>query len=148
MKNLFDFELPQNENQKRWMILGGVVGGFALLLTGLFPLVWLVQAYFAGVIAKSRGRDPWPWAIAAVFFSLLVVLLIPTTDKPRPHLDLARMSQTTEQMLEEKQQQQKQKEREAIAKIAQGEANKKFGIFIISILVFILVIGAILSNLN
>ena len=39
-------------------------------------ICWLICAYVAYEIAKSKGRDPITWAIIGFLFSLLGVILV------------------------------------------------------------------------
>ena len=39
-------------------------------------ICWLICAYIGYEIAKSKGRDPWVWAIICFFFAVLGVILV------------------------------------------------------------------------
>ena len=39
-------------------------------------ICWLLCAYIGYEIAKSKGRDPWVWAIICFFFAVLGVILV------------------------------------------------------------------------
>ena len=43
----------------------------------MLPLIcWLICGYCGFVIAKSKGRDPWVWAIICFLFAVLGVILV------------------------------------------------------------------------